>query len=66
MLLEHIDDKYCLLFYSLLCSCWLAAELNQLGDKYPYLSWTELRKTTKKYGGGKAATATANSLNREF
>ncbi|KAJ6702279.1 SNARE PROTEINS [Salix koriyanagi] len=44
---------------------WL--QLNLLADKSQLPFWSELRKIlTKRYGGGKAATAVAKSLNGEF
>ncbi|KAK4366179.1 hypothetical protein RND71_014059 [Anisodus tanguticus] len=60
--LPHIEEK-CIIFKESYC----VVAVESVGRQIP-IAFLERTKEefTKKYGGGKAATAVANSLNREF
>lgn len=62
ILAQHRGDKY-VCFSTAYC----VVAVESVGRQIPIAFLDRVKEDfTKKYGGGKAATAAANSLNREF
>lgn len=65
--LEHLMCNMTNSIFNLLIEAYCVVAVESVGRQVPIAFLERVKEDfTKKYGGGKAATATANSLSKEF